>query len=170
VRIEVCFMSIANPEKKARRPNLIRSIRERALQAGIHADTLRSEIANGVGPAVIKLSPKRYGISDKDWEAWLKSRRIATPDEVDDADDDDEEDGADNAEAKAQDAPPAPPPAARLQTKNLAAAPRPQRQTLEEKIRLASTRSLAEEEEAAILRQASPAPSPQPRRTRRPPT
>jgi hypothetical protein len=152
-------MSMAHLEKKARRLNLILSIRERAIQAGFHPDTLRAEIAKGVGPAVIKLSTKRYGITDDDWEAWINSRRITAPISVEEEEEDEDDDGTDDALAQAQDTvPPAAAPAA-LQTRKRAPAPSPRRQTLEEKIR----HSFAGEEEAAIPRQISPAPLPQPR-------
>jgi hypothetical protein len=55
--------------------NRIRSIEERAKEAGIDTHTLRRMIWRSEGPATIQLSPRRIGISDRDWEAWLDSRR-----------------------------------------------------------------------------------------------
>ena len=77
----------AHPGKvnPARKPNFIRSIEQRAYEAGFHPDTLRTQIANGEGPPVIRLSPKRLGIRDSDWNEWLDSRRIA-PQEAEPAD------------------------------------------------------------------------------------
>jgi hypothetical protein len=60
----------------ARKPDFIRSIEQRAYEAGFHPDTLRTQIARGEGPPVIRLSPKRLGIRDSDWNEWLDSRRI----------------------------------------------------------------------------------------------
>jgi hypothetical protein len=73
----------AHPGKvnPARKPNFIRSIEQRAYEAGFHPDTLRTQIAKGEGPPVIRLSPKRWGISDNDWDEWLNSRRIAPQEE-----------------------------------------------------------------------------------------
>jgi hypothetical protein len=61
----------------ARKPNFIRSIEQRAYEAGFHPDTLRTLIGKGEGPVVIRLSPKRLGIRDTDWEEWLDGRRLA---------------------------------------------------------------------------------------------
>jgi hypothetical protein len=51
------------------------SIEERAREAGINTKTLRRLIWRGEGPATIRLSPRRIGISDRDWQVWLNSRR-----------------------------------------------------------------------------------------------
>jgi predicted DNA-binding transcriptional regulator AlpA len=55
----------------------IRSIEERAQESGISAKTLRRMIWRGEGPPIIRLSPRRLGISDRDWETWLESRRAS---------------------------------------------------------------------------------------------
>jgi predicted DNA-binding transcriptional regulator AlpA len=53
----------------------IRSIEDRARESGISTKTLRRLIWRGEGPPIIRLSPRRIGISDRDWQAWLDSRR-----------------------------------------------------------------------------------------------
>jgi hypothetical protein len=76
---EVGHSGKVNP---ARKPNFIRSIEQRAYEAGFHPDTLRTQIAKGEGPPVIRLSPKRLGIRDSDWDEWLNSRRVAPQEET----------------------------------------------------------------------------------------
>ena len=55
----------------------ILSIGVRAKSVGISGRTLERQIEDGIGPVVIQVSPRRKGISDPDWDAWLESRRNA---------------------------------------------------------------------------------------------
>jgi hypothetical protein len=61
--------------------NCFRSINQRAEQLGVHGDSLRAIIKKGEGPVVRRVSARMLGISDRDWEAWLKTR-IVDPSEV----------------------------------------------------------------------------------------
>ena len=65
------------PVDDARIDRRVRSIDERAAEAGIHGDTLRDEIARGVGPIVTRLSPRRLGIREDHWTQWLNARAKA---------------------------------------------------------------------------------------------
>lgn len=51
------------------------SLNEFAKRAGITRRSVERIIADGTGPAVIRLLPRRVGILEKDAQAWLLSRR-----------------------------------------------------------------------------------------------
>ena len=47
-----------------------------AKQLGIHRRSLERLIEEGVGPAVIQLTPRRRGITQDALEAWVKGREM----------------------------------------------------------------------------------------------
>ena len=54
---------------------------EAASRAGSARRSLERLIANGEGPAIVHISPRRRGILETDLEKWLLSRRRAAPGE-----------------------------------------------------------------------------------------
>jgi hypothetical protein len=52
----------------------VRSLAETAALLNISIATLRRLIAAGTGPKVIRLSPRRIGIRDRDREAYLDAK------------------------------------------------------------------------------------------------
>ena len=52
-------------------PLKVRSLRETANLAGVSLDTLRRRIADGTGPVVTRVSPRRCGIRVDHFQAWL---------------------------------------------------------------------------------------------------
>lgn len=52
---------------------------ECAQSANFTRRTLERLIACGEGPSVVHLSKRRRGVLEKDWEAWLNSRRRQSP-------------------------------------------------------------------------------------------
>jgi predicted DNA-binding transcriptional regulator AlpA len=51
--------------------NCVRSLREAAAAAGISIATLRRRVADGTGPVIVRMSPRRVGVRDSDFVAWL---------------------------------------------------------------------------------------------------
>jgi predicted DNA-binding transcriptional regulator AlpA len=51
------------------------SLNEFAKRAGITRRSVERMIADGTGPAIVRLMPRRVGILEKDAQAWLLSRR-----------------------------------------------------------------------------------------------
>lgn len=56
----------------------VRSLREAAALLGVSISTIRREVRAGTGPKLVRLSPRRVGISEADLAAWLQSRRQST--------------------------------------------------------------------------------------------
>jgi hypothetical protein len=52
---------------------------EAAKRGKITRRTLERQIADGVGPATVRLSKRRVGIFESDFEAWLLKRRRPAP-------------------------------------------------------------------------------------------
>jgi predicted DNA-binding transcriptional regulator AlpA len=52
----------------------VRSLKERAAEAGFSYWTLHRQIKNGTGPKLTRLSPRRLGIRGDHWLQWLDSR------------------------------------------------------------------------------------------------
>lgn len=52
---------------------------ETAKRAGLVRRSLERQIAQGEGPAVVHISPRRRGVLESDLEEWLLSRRRAPP-------------------------------------------------------------------------------------------
>jgi len=53
-------------------PNRVRSMKETAELAGISIATLYRRIADGTGPRITRMSPRRRGVTDRDRETWLE--------------------------------------------------------------------------------------------------
>jgi predicted DNA-binding transcriptional regulator AlpA len=49
----------------------VRSLREVAAATGISIATLRRRVADGTGPVIVRMSPRRVGVRDSDFVAWL---------------------------------------------------------------------------------------------------
>jgi predicted DNA-binding transcriptional regulator AlpA len=58
------------------------SLNEAANRAGIVRRTLERVIAEGEGPAGVRLSARRVGIIEDDFKSWLASRRRPAPGSV----------------------------------------------------------------------------------------
>jgi hypothetical protein len=54
--------------------DVVDSFKDWCIACDISEDTGRRLIANGVGPAIVRLSERRIGIRRKDNRAWLESR------------------------------------------------------------------------------------------------
>jgi predicted DNA-binding transcriptional regulator AlpA len=59
-------------------PLRVRSLKEAAKAANISVPTLRRLIRAGQGPKTIHLSERRLGVRDRDFFAWLESRRAVS--------------------------------------------------------------------------------------------
>ncbi len=55
---------------------------ECAARVGIVRRTWERMLESGKGPAIVHVSERRRGHLEKDFEAWLKSRRQPAPDEA----------------------------------------------------------------------------------------
>jgi predicted DNA-binding transcriptional regulator AlpA len=55
--------------------NNVISLPEAAARLGIHARTLQRMLADGTGPAIVRLSPRRIGILESDLITWIAARR-----------------------------------------------------------------------------------------------
>jgi predicted DNA-binding transcriptional regulator AlpA len=53
----------------------VNSLAETANRLGIHARTLQRMLAEGTGPATVRLSPRRVGILESDLVGWIAARR-----------------------------------------------------------------------------------------------
>jgi len=62
--------------------SIVHSYREAAAIAGFGLRTLERLLADGDGPAVIMLSPRRRGIADAALRAWLQARTRKPPSAV----------------------------------------------------------------------------------------
>lgn len=58
------------------------TLNEFAARAGITRRSVERLIADGSGPAIVRLMRRRVGILEKDAQAWLLSRRQPAPGEV----------------------------------------------------------------------------------------
>jgi predicted DNA-binding transcriptional regulator AlpA len=56
----------------------ILSLRNTASRLGIHLRSLQRMLANGTGPATVRLTDRRVGILETDLDAWITSRRRGT--------------------------------------------------------------------------------------------
>ena len=54
---------------------------EAARRATLSLRSLERRLADGTGPAVIRIGPRRVGIDESDFDAWLASRRHPAPGE-----------------------------------------------------------------------------------------
>jgi predicted DNA-binding transcriptional regulator AlpA len=54
---------------------------EAARRATLSLRSLDRRLADGTGPAVIRIGPRRVGIAESDFDAWLASRRLPAPSE-----------------------------------------------------------------------------------------
>lgn len=61
---------------------IVYTLNQAAEVTGVARRTLERLIADGTGPAVIDLSPRRVGILADDLEQWLGSRRRPAPGEA----------------------------------------------------------------------------------------
>ncbi len=63
----------SNDDTQATSPgrNSVRTLSERAQEAGISICTLRRRIKAGEGPVITRLSERRLGIREDHWRAWL---------------------------------------------------------------------------------------------------
>jgi predicted DNA-binding transcriptional regulator AlpA len=55
--------------------------REAARRATLSLRSLERRLAEGIGPAIIRIGPRRVGIDEGDFEAWLASLRSPAPGE-----------------------------------------------------------------------------------------
>lgn len=55
------------------------SLNEAAYRAGFCRRSLDRQIAKGEGPSLIKISERRRGVLESDFDAWLLSRRKPAP-------------------------------------------------------------------------------------------
>jgi predicted DNA-binding transcriptional regulator AlpA len=55
--------------------NNVISLPETAARLGIHARTLQRMLADGTGPAIVRLSSRRIGILESDLITWIAARR-----------------------------------------------------------------------------------------------
>jgi predicted DNA-binding transcriptional regulator AlpA len=55
--------------------NSVISLPETAARLGIHVRTLQRMLADGTGPAIVRLSPRRIGILESDLITWIAARR-----------------------------------------------------------------------------------------------
>ena len=77
------FPTMTRPDKAGRRadvpadvdPLRVRSLKQAATAANISVPTLRRLIRSGQGPKTIQLSERRLGVRDRDFFAWLETRR-----------------------------------------------------------------------------------------------
>ena len=53
----------------------VRSIKQVAAAANVSLGTMRRLIRAGLGPTTIRLSERRLGVRERDFVAWLESRR-----------------------------------------------------------------------------------------------
>jgi predicted DNA-binding transcriptional regulator AlpA len=56
-------------------PDTVNSLAETADRLGIHTRTLQRMLADGTGPATVRLSPRRIGILESDLAMWIAARR-----------------------------------------------------------------------------------------------
>jgi predicted DNA-binding transcriptional regulator AlpA len=56
--------------------------REAARRATLSLRSLDRRFADGTGPAIIRIGPRRVGIDESDFEAWLVSLRSSAPGET----------------------------------------------------------------------------------------
>jgi predicted DNA-binding transcriptional regulator AlpA len=54
---------------------------EAARRATLSPRSLDRRLADGTGPALIRIGPRRVGIDESDFDAWLASRRLPAPGE-----------------------------------------------------------------------------------------
>ena len=54
----------------------INTLDEIAERGRISRKTLDRDIARGKGPPLVRLSPRRVGVLEDDFQEWLKSRRV----------------------------------------------------------------------------------------------
>ena len=60
-------------------PSRVLTYAECCQRAAIVRRTFERLLACGEGPTVLHLSPRRRGVLESDFEAWLRSRRRAAP-------------------------------------------------------------------------------------------
>jgi predicted DNA-binding transcriptional regulator AlpA len=53
-----------------------------ARRATLSLRSFERRLAEGTGPAVIRIGPRRVAIAESDFDAWLASRRCPTPGEA----------------------------------------------------------------------------------------
>jgi len=63
-------------------PSRVLTYAECCQRAAIVRRTFERLLACGEGPTVLHLSPRRRGVLESDFEAWLRSRRRAPPGEA----------------------------------------------------------------------------------------
>jgi predicted DNA-binding transcriptional regulator AlpA len=57
----------------------INTLDEIAERGRISRKTLDREFARGKGPALVRLSPRRVGVTEDDFQEWIRSRRQIQP-------------------------------------------------------------------------------------------
>jgi predicted DNA-binding transcriptional regulator AlpA len=58
---------------------VILALQQIAAETGISLRTLQRSCARGDGPPIIQLSPRRIGVDEAHYRAWLEARRIRSP-------------------------------------------------------------------------------------------